>query len=406
MTTSIAPSGRTAAANGQVAAPRIGFVLEQTLGHVTHAQNLRALLAGSTAITPEWLPIAFGMDGSDGLIERLPMYRNWTVRAGMRARRAIAASHERQALDGLFIHTQVPAVLCRSWMRRLPTVISIDATPLQYDSLGAHYAHEAANPRVERAKHALNRQSFERAVAIIAWSDWAKAGLVDGYGIDADKVTVIAPGVHYDKWAHDGSSSHEPATSGAETVRILFVGGDLVRKGGDLLLDAFRQLRSETGDRPGSPQLELHLVTATDVPAEPGVFVHHDVRPSTDELKHLFHTASIFCLPTRGDCLPMVLAEAGACSLPLVSTDVGAISEVVRDGDTGMLLGVDDRRALIEALRHLVNDPTVRRSMGAAAQALVHRDHDAATNAARLTELLRTIAHGDVSGSARSGARR
>ncbi|MGD9793980.1 MAG: glycosyltransferase family 4 protein [Acidimicrobiia bacterium] len=399
MTTTIDPSGPAAAADDGTGAPRIGFVLEQTLGHVSHSQNLQALLSSSAAISAEWLPIAFDMAGTDGPIERLPLYRNWTVRAGLRARRAIAAKHKRQPLDGLFIHTQVPAVLCRSWMRRLPTVVSIDATPLQYDSLGAHYAHETGNARVEKAKHALNRQSFERATGIVAWSEWAKAGVVDGYGIDPAKVTVIAPGVHYDRWARDHIDSDE-----SDPVRILFVGGDLVRKGGDLLLDAFRQLRSEGDGLPGSPQLELHLVTATDVPAEPGVFVHHGVRPNTDELKRLFHAASIFCLPTRGDCLPMVLAEAGACALPLVSTDVGAISEVVRNGETGMLLGVDDGRALADALRHLVTDRAARRSMGAAAQALVHRDHDAATNAGRLTDLLRAVVDVGPYDSRRSGA--
>ena len=58
-----------------------------------------------------------------------------------------------------------------------------------------------------------------------------------------------------------------------------------------------------------------------------------------------------------GDCLPMVLSEAGAVGLPLVSTDVGAISEIVRDGETGLLVPVDDVGALAAALHRLADDP-------------------------------------------------
>ena len=45
-------------------------------------------------------------------------------------------------LDALFFHTQVPAILAQSWLRKIPGIVSLDATPLQYDELGAFYKHE------------------------------------------------------------------------------------------------------------------------------------------------------------------------------------------------------------------------------------------------------------------------
>src|SRR5690606_31922065 len=130
------------------------------------------------------------------------------------------------------------------------------------------------------------------------------------------KITVIPPGVDVTRW-----SPARPARDAQQPVRMLFVGGDLHRKGGDTLLGAFRRLHAE------SPATELHLVTKSVVAAEPGVVVHSDMAPNSQALLDLYQACDLFCLPTRGDCLPMVLSEAGATGLPLVSTDVGAIDE-------------------------------------------------------------------------------
>ncbi len=83
-----------------------------------------------------------------------------------------------------------------------------------------------------------------------------------------------------------------------------------------------------------------------------------------------------------GDCLPMVLSEAGAAGMALVSTDVGAIREIVRDGETGILIPPGDLDALVDALRRLIGDAGKCRRMGAAAAALVRSKFDALHNAA------------------------
>jgi glycosyltransferase involved in cell wall biosynthesis len=168
----------------------------------------------------------------------------------------------------------------------------------------------------------------------------------------------------------------------------LFVGGDLHRKGGDVLIDAIRELRQT----PGMPDVELHLVTTATVEPEPGIVVHHGLTANTPELIEQYHRADIFCLPTLGDCLPMVLAEAAAAGLPLVSTDVGAISEIVVDGVTGVLVPTGDAAALLAALGQLLVDPDLRCRLGAAAYDLACREHDTRANAGRLVEIMRSVA--------------
>ena len=360
---------------------RVGFVLEQTLGHVTHSDNLTRLVPADPRIEAEFLPVAFDPDPRWA---KVPGHGNWTVRSGLRARRAVRRLRRTGPLDALFVHTQVPATLIPDVLWRIPSVVSLDATPRQYDELGEHYGHETGGDRVEKAKRSLHRASFDRADRLVAWSEWAKQGLVDDYGVDPDKVVVIAPGVDYERWAAEGRAAGEVEAEGP--VRVLFVGGDLVRKGGDTLIDAVRRLRS------GGVPVELDLVTQASVPAEDGICVHNGLRPNDAALIELYRRADVFCLPTLGDCLPMVLSEAGALGLPLVSTDVGAIGEIVQPDRTGLLVPPRDEEALAEALATLVGDPRLRRSLGANARDLVRERYDAATNATRLVDLLVEVA--------------
>lgn len=350
-------------------------VLEQTLGHVTHGQNLRRLLEGIDGFRPRFLPVAFD---NDAWTRRIPGFGNWTVRAGVRARAALRGGDR----DAIFVHTQVPAVLLGRIVGRVPTVVSLDATPKQYDELGAHYAHDVGPAWIERIKTRLNQRCFERAAHLVTWAEWTKVGLATDYGIDPTKVTVIPPGVDVERWL---SPADAPDVGDDGVVRILFVGGNLTRKGGFDLLAAFATLRERHGDR-----VELHLVTPAAVEAAAGVTVHRTMTPNSQDLIDLYHRSDVFCLPTLGDCLPMVLPEAGAAGLALVSTDVGAIREIVQDDVTGLLVPVGDVDALTSALERLIADDDLRRRLAAAASELVRREHSAATNARRIAEVVMT----------------
>jgi glycosyltransferase involved in cell wall biosynthesis len=113
------------------------------------------------------------------------------------------------------------------------------------------------------------------------------------------------------------------------------------------------------------------------------------MQPNSPELKRLFHESDIFCLPTFGDCLPMVLPEAGAAGLPLISTNVAAIPEIVRHEETGLLVPPYNVEALADALNRLIFDVDLRLVYGRKAQAVVQQAHDASDNASRLLALLK-----------------
>jgi glycosyltransferase involved in cell wall biosynthesis len=361
-----------------MASYEFGFLLEQALGHVTHTKNLLTNVAFDPEVHAHWGLIDFEATGMAG---RLPVYRsNWTVRAGVRAYREVARINRQTRLDALFFHTQVPAILAQRWLRRIPGIVSLDATPLQYDELGAFYKHEQGPAWLENWKWRLNRDCFRSARRLVAWSEWTKLGLVRDYEVPADKITVIPPGVNVQQWRRP-----MPREPHANPVKILFVGGDLERKGGLVLLEAFRALR-HLG-------LELHLVTKDRLQPEPGVFVYNGLQANSQPLKDLYHSCDIFALPTFGDTFAMVLSEAGAAGMAIISTKMAAIPEFVRNGETGLTVSVGDAASLTQALRELATNPALRMTLGEGAMARVARHYDAPTNASLLLDLLKAEAN-------------
>jgi glycosyltransferase involved in cell wall biosynthesis len=364
---------------------RVGFIIEQALGHITHTRNLQAHVPLDPTIDARWGLIPFEATGAGAAI---PLFNsNWTVRAGLRARRSVRRLTRVSPLDALFFHTQVTAILAADWVRAIPSVVSLDATPRQYDALGAAYDHAPGPDWLEAIKWRLNRNCFRAARHLVTWSEWAKAGLVDEYEVPADKITVIPPGVTVSDWC-----APERRRDTTTPLRLLFVGGNLERKGGRVLLEAWRRVSSRRAE--GAVPVELHLVTKDRVPAQLGLHVYNAMQPNDPALRQLYFDSDVFCLPTYGDCLPMVLSEAAAAGLPAISTHVAAIPEITRHEETGLIVPPGDVDAMVAALELLLEHPDRRRRMGAAAATFVAQQFDAARNAQRLLDVLKDVAGG------------
>lgn len=353
------------------------FVLEQTLGHAAHARNIRrALDQHADSVASTIIPIVY--QRSAGVPGRIPGVRTWSFEASRQARSALTRRLREGHVDAVFIHTQVAALLAKSIMETVPTVVSLDATPRNFDSQGASYGHTPNRRPLESIKMRLNQSVFRQAAALVAWCDWARESLVDDYGVPAEKIHVIHPGVDLNLF--------RPRANGVDrdVVRVLFVGGDFERKGGPELLQAMRRV---------GPAAELDLVTGPDVevPHDVRCRVHHGLRPQSSEILELYRNADIFVLPSRGDCFPQAVAEGLASGLPIVATSVGAIPEMVREGLNGHLVPPADPRALGQALESLVRSRTRREQMAPISRLIAEQEHDAAANNRRIIGLMQAL---------------
>lgn len=112
------------------------------------------------------------------------------------------------------------------------------------------------------------------------------------------------------------------------------------------------------------------------------------------EVADLLSDATALVLPSFAEGLPVVLMEALAARLPVVTTRIAGVPELVEDGVSGLLVPPGDPEALRAALARLLADPDLRRRMGEAGRARVAVDFASATEAAWLARLLAGYASG------------
>jgi glycosyltransferase involved in cell wall biosynthesis len=389
------------AAGREDARYRFGFVMEYTIGHVTFVKAMQRAVAEDPTVEAEWYLVEPAGSGFPATLP--PISRNYTLRTSATARRLVGRGPD---LDALFMHTQTLGLFFLRVLRRLPTVISADATPRNMDEIGAAYRHEQGGQLAEELKRRLMCAILQRAAAVMPWSDWARCSMIEDYGVAPERCHLVRPGVDVAFWGARRSGGHagagSPEGAGSQTgpgalpggrvpgegrpLRLVFVGGDFSRKGGGDLLAAVAALREE------GRSVECDVVTKSRVPATPGVRAHRDLSPGDPALRDLVAAADVFVLPSRADALGWAIVEAMAAGVAVVSTRSGAIPEVVREGRTGLLVSPGDRSALVGALRALADDPSLCRRMGAEGARVAAEEFDLSTNGRSVLDLLKSVA--------------
>jgi glycosyltransferase involved in cell wall biosynthesis len=276
----------------------------------------------------------------------------------------------------LLHHVALKPVLFGGLARRLAFAGSSDA-PVSIDSvmgLGSGFSAASFAAR-------LRRRSLGVALRLAAGNDrgWVvvqnpedRAALAE-LGIDAQRIILIrGSGV-------DASRFVPLREANSATVTVALVSRMLREKGVLDAVAAIRLLRARglrvklllagpnDPDNRGSLTAEL----LSSLAAEPGI---EWLGPVTD-VRAVWRRAAIAVLPsTYGEGVPKALLEAAACARAIVATDVPGCREVVRPGETGILVPPRDVDALADAIASLAGDPTQRSAMGRAGRALIERD--------------------------------
>lgn len=202
-----------------------------------------------------------------------------------------------------------------------------------------------------------------------------------------------------DVLAHGLDTKDFPVPSGdADAPPIVLSVGQLTRrKGLAHLIAACAELHRRgasfhcriIGEGPERPELErlIARLALEDVVELLGARSH-------DEVVREYGQAAIFVLPCVAapdgdvDGVPNVLGEAMASQVPTVSSDLPAVRELVTDGIDGLLVPAGDEAALVEVMARLLDDPGLRRDLGARGRERVLESFDAETNVQRLMRVL------------------
>jgi glycosyltransferase involved in cell wall biosynthesis len=187
-------------------------------------------------------------------------------------------------------------------------------------------------------------------------------------GVASGKARVIYNGIDFARLGDSNVDLRKKLGIPEEAFVIATTGSLIRRKGHDILIRAFRELRPglilpHLIIPSGGPELDA----LRDLAATLGIGDRVHFLGYVDDIVPVYKATDAFALASRGDAFGLALAEAGHFGLPAVSTRVGGIPEVVLHGETGLLTPPEDVPAFSHALAQLMNDLDLRRLLGAAA---------------------------------------
>jgi glycosyltransferase involved in cell wall biosynthesis len=269
------------------------------------------------------------------------------------------------------MYTQSIALLSVDHLRSMPSVVSTDATFLQGAFHLPHRRPTRYTSSAMRVAQRFERRVYAAATLLVAQSEWVADCLERAYGVERDRIRVIAFGLT--------PGLPPPRVPAPSLPEVTFVGATLDRKGGARLLRVFREhLRG---------RCVLNLVTREPVAPEPGVRIISDFEPGDPRLPGLLARTSVFAFPTEMDNSPYCVIEAMRAGVAVVATRVGALPEMVENGTTGLLVTHDDV-ALADAIGALLDDPARAEAMGAAGRARFDAVYDARVTTRQLLDVL------------------
>jgi glycosyltransferase involved in cell wall biosynthesis len=265
-------------------------------------------------------------------------------------------------------------------------------------------AHVVTAHERTRVQDAVHRGIHRLSQLIIAHSEFDRRRLIDEVGIDPGRVTVIAHG----EYGFFGTGA-DPVQPDAARRRLGLEPGDEVAlffgyireyKGLDVLLDAWPAVAAArpaarlvvAGDpvRLDVARRATLLAAATRVGA-----VHRFGYVPFSEVTGYLAAADVLVLPYRHVSQSGVLFLALAHGLPVVATRVGALPEVLSDGDSGLLVPPDAPGALAEAVARVLGDRDLRRRLAAGGRAVAAR-HAWPAIAERTVSVLEELVGRDV----------
>jgi len=210
--------------------------------------------------------------------------------------------------------------------------------------------------------------------------DSTGAFLTDSAGISSKKLQVIRNGVDIRRFAAAVGDRAALGLGGGPVVGVVARLHPV--KGHAVLLRAFAGVKANfpgaelliVGD--GEERKNLVALAAELRLDDSIVFLG-----SRRDVPELLAAMDVVVLPSLEEGLPLSLLEAMAAAKPIVATDVGSVSTVIKNNETGMLVAPNDKQALSEAIIRILSDASLQRTLSTAAQQLVKRryllDHTA-----------------------------
>lgn len=185
--------------------------------------------------------------------------------------------------------------------------------------------------------HFAEQAALSNCKLAIYTSDWAAETARQHYQVDASKVKVVPFGANVEGVRDLNDIRVILARKPQGVCKLLFIGTEWHRKGGDIAIEIARSLNA-SGLKTQLNVLGCRIETKVPDWVLPQGFVSKKTSEGRALIHRLFAESHFLLVPSRADCVPVVIAEAASFGLPAVASDVGGMSSVVRNNVGGYVL--------------------------------------------------------------------
>ena len=344
----------------RICSPQLGIAPQATLGGEVHDRETLIQLAALGAEVEILLPVGLPHPiVPNWRVTRLPLRRGyrWFVSNWLFVP-YIGRLYRQRPFHILRVHSLRFTGLAAIWARqlyRLPVPIVI------------HHHHLD----IDRWTRLVDKRAAQRGDLIITGSHFAQEQVGARLNISSEKVKVVYYGVSQQYQPSPSRQKSKQALGLTEKTVLLHVGSLIPRKNLLSLLETFANIQAN------HPQTVLILVgrgpqeailrrKIKELGLEQVVKLAGFV-PEEQKLMY-YQAADLLVSTSLMEGFGLAIAEAMACGVPVVATQVGSIPEVVCDGETGFLVPVNDEKALYQAVERLLEDGQLAHKMGQVGQ--------------------------------------
>jgi D-inositol-3-phosphate glycosyltransferase len=226
----------------------------------------------------------------------------------------------------------------------------------------------------------METEIVQFADRLVAATPAEREQLINLYGADPETISIVPPGVDlnlFQPMPTEIARQHINVDVGPHDWMVLFAGRIEPLKGVDTLIRAMALLAHECptwvdrlclaiigGDPNTNENAEMERLKQMHRELQLGDLVVFLGAKDQDTLHYYYNSAVVLVMPSHYESFGMVALEAMACGTPVVASDVGGLSYLVRDGETGFHVPNGDFVALASTLARLLQDKQLRRNLG------------------------------------------
>lgn len=217
---------------------------------------------------------------------------------------------------------------------------------------------EISKNHIEKA-YRYEKDLYDRMDFIFPMSKWLANSFIEDFKADTNKVIPVGAGINLPR-------IKQPEIKNPDKPIILFVGKDFERKGGYVLLEAFKEVKKKLKNAELVIAGPSHISNLPDGARCEG-FISKQSEEGIEKLLTLYSRATIFALPSLYEPFGIAFAEAMAHKLPCIGTNNCAMPEIIDDGINGFIVEPNDSKLLADRICTLLEDHQLREVMGESA---------------------------------------